>query len=186
MRNILKCFIICSIIILWGFALSGTISAHTSQHTVPHDDPMTFDTVVELKTPATKIPEIPDIRLVSFEDEFAVKPIIRNLTEEDKRILMQIACAEAGNQGVIGQALIMRVVLNRQEKHGGTIRGIIYAPFQFYIEGMCPGNEDSYAALELILSGWDESQGALYFCATGYNYYGDEHLFKYGGHYFSK
>ena len=185
MRNILKCFIICSIIILWGIACKGTIQAHTSQHTVPHDDPMTFDTVVELKTPEAKIPEIPDIRLVSFEDEFAVKPIIRNLTEEDKRILMQIACAEARSEGIDGMVLVMNVVINRCEKTGQSVKSVVYAPNQFYVNGM-PNviPDDCYEALELLMIGQDESQGAIYFTSRGYSQYGTP-LFQYKHHYFS-
>lgn len=184
--KILKSIVTLLIILVWGFVLNRTVVAHTSQHTVPHDDPMTFDTVVELKTPVTKIPEIPDVRLVSFEDPFAVKPLIRNLSEEDWKLLESISIAEAGNQDVEGVALVMLTVLNRCERNNASVRATIYAPSQFYVQGMSGGNELSKEARELVSCGWDESQGCLYFCSTGWNHYGNEHLFKHGSHWFSR
>ena len=100
---------------------------------------------------------------------------------------MRLSVAEAGNQGVIGQAFIMRVVINRFEdgRYGDSIESVIFADGQFYDEGMpATPNDNAYIALRLIENGWDESEGALYFCATGYN--GPVPLFKYRGHYFSR
>lgn len=127
------------------------------------------------------------------------------LSDDDKDLLIRIAIAEAGNQGVKGMALVMRVVINRwlSGRYGETLRDVIYAPNQFYDEGMYKNDIwktwesdltvkqrrqilDAFNALAWVTYGWDESEGALYFCADGWNYYGDEHLFKYGGHWFSK
>ena len=127
------------------------------------------------------------------------------LSDEEWDELMRLAIAEAGNQGVKGQALVMRVVLNRWQsgRYGETIHEVIFAHGQFYDDGMyrsdlqtvwegnlTPGQRrqilDAYNAKAWVEYGWDESEGALYFCANGWNYYGDEHLFKYGGHWFSK
>ena len=166
-------------------AIQGSIENHHI-HTVPKDVPMIVDEVVELSQPEYKEQPVPEVRLVTFEDEFAVKPIIRNLTEEDKELLRRISQAESGNQDIEGRALVMLVVLNRCEKTGASVRSVIYAPNQFYTAGMCRGDEKTEEALKLVLSGWDESEGALYFCSTGWNYYGDTHLFKHGDHWFSK
>lgn len=127
------------------------------------------------------------------------------LSDEEWDLLMRLAIAEAGNQGVKGIALVMRVVLNRWQSgnYGETIRDVIFAHGQFYDEGMYRNDIktvwdgdltagqrrqilDAYAAKAWVEYGWDESEGALYFCADGWNYYGKEHLFKYGGHWFSK
>ena len=108
------------------------------------------------------------------------------LTPEDERLLMDIAMAEAGNQGVLGKMIVIRCVLNRCEKTGGSIRSIIYAPNQFYVAGMGGHDEECELALLLVCAGWDGSQGCLYFCSTGWNGCATEHLFKYRNHYFSK
>ena len=127
-------------------------------------------------------------------------------SDDDRDMLIRIAIAEAGNQGVKGQALVMRVVINRWQsgRYGETLHEVIYAPNQFYTKGMygvdiwqvwqrnslTPGQRrqilDAFAAMAWITYGWDESEGALYFCSTGWNYYGEIHLFKYGDHWFSK
>ena len=126
-------------------------------------------------------------------------------SDDEWDLLERIAIAEGGNQGVKGQALIMRVVINRWQsgRYGETLREVIFAPNQFYTAGMyrsdlrsvldgdiTPGQRrqilDARNARAWVEYGWDESEGALYFCADGWNYYGDEHLFKYGGHWFSK
>lgn len=174
------------VIIAFCFIIPKTIEAHTAPKNLTPDVPMLADEVVELKMPTYRIPEIPVVRLANFQDEFAVKPLIRNLTEEDKELLMQIAQAEAGNQDVIGRALVILTVLNRCEKTGATVSQTIYAPSQFYVKGMCKGDEKTQEAMELVLTGWDESEGCLYFCSTGWNYYGDTHLFKHQDHWFSR
>lgn len=186
MKSILNLISICFVIILWGFALSGTISAHTNPQTVHRDDPMLLDEVVELKVPEKEVPEVPEIRLATFRDEFAVRPIVRELTEEEWKLLESIGIAEAGNQDAQGVALVMLTVLNRCEKNGTSVRATIFAPNQFYVAGMTGGNALSNEARELIRCGWDESQGCLYFCSTGWNHYGAEHLFKHGDHWFSR
>lgn len=108
-----------------------------------------------------------------------------NLTFEEMDLLERIAMAEARGEGSVGMAYVMRVVLNRSLKNGTSIRDTIYARGQFYTAGMnIEPSDECHEALAMIIDGWDESQGALYFCATGYN--GKTPLFKYGGHYFSK
>lgn len=185
MREVLKCIVTCLIIIVWGIAVKGSIEAHGNAPTVSHDSPMMLDEIIELKTPEYKVPEIPDVRLATFEDEFAVKPLIRNLTEEEKDLLVRISMSEAGNQDTIGKALIMLCVLNRCERTGLSVRQVIYSPHQFAVKGMCAGNEDAYKALELILSGWDESEGATSFRTLHYHPWGTP-LFQHQAHYFSK
>ena len=95
---------------------------------------------------------------------------------------------EAGNQGVIGQALVGRVVLNRvaSSRFPGSIEAVLFQPGQFGPEAeICryEPNADSYAALELLEAGWDESQGALFF-ESGAGFSWATFLFQYGGHNF--
>lgn len=185
MRKIFNSFISLIAIAFFCIAIRGSLESHHT-YTVPRDTPTIIDEAVELKQPEHKEQPIPEVRLATFEDEFAVKPLIRNLTDEDKELLMRIAQAEAGNQDIIGRALVMLTVLNRCEKNGASVRATIYAPCQFYTKGMCSPDEKTREAMEMVLYGWDESEGCLYFCSTGWNYYGDTHLFKHGDHWFSK
>ena len=110
---------------------------------------------------------------------------------EEEDALLGVAQAEAGNQGVIGQALVMRVVLNRTEdvRFPDSVMGVISEPGQFTtwtngaIEGAVP-TADTESALDLICTGWDESGGALYFDSNGVGFDWAEHLFDYGAHHF--
>lgn len=111
---------------------------------------------------------------------------VLELTPEDEKLLMQIAMAEAGNQGVIGKMIVMRCVLNRCEINNASVRSIIYAPNQFYTAGMGGWDEECELALLLVASGWDGSKGAVFFCNQGYNDCASEPLFRYRGHWFSK
>lgn len=174
MREVLKCFIACLIIIVWGIGIYGTASAHTYE--LPKKPVNESFEIVELPEPEKKEQVIPEVRMSTF----------RTYTAEDQAILEGISRAEAGNQGVEGMLLVMNVVMNRCERSGQSIREVVFAPNQFYTAGMCEGNDESFKALMLLMQDVDYSQGALYFCSTGWNQYGNEHLFKFGDHYFSK
>ena len=156
--RILKYLTLCLFVSFWAFAISGTIQAHTSR-TIPVEHHPIIEQPIELQTPAARVADVPEVHYVSFTDEFAVRSVIRNLTEEDKELLMQIAQVEAGNQDVIGRALVILTVLNRCEKNNATVRQTIFAPSQFYVSGMCPGDELTQEAMELVMHGWDESEG---------------------------
>ncbi len=95
----------------------------------------------------------------------------RDWDAEDSQMLLKIAMAEAEGESVEGKALVMLVVLNRvwSDDFPGTIEEVIFQPKQFspVAEGgryyTTEPNEECYEALELVMSGWDESYGALYF-----------------------
>ena len=174
MREVLKCFIACLIIIVWGIGIYGTASAHT--YDLPKKPVNESFEIVELPEPEKTEQVIPEVRMSTF----------RTYTQEDQAILEGIALAEAGNQGVEGMLLVMNVVMNRCNRSGQSISEVVYAPNQFYTAGMCEGNDESFKALMLLMQDVDYSQGAIYFCSTGWNQYGNEHLFKFGDHYFSK
>ena len=134
----------------------------------------------EKQEPKKAIKEVMDI------EDIRPKPkrLVYDLTETEKSLLMGIAMSEAGNQDIKGKALVMNVVLNRCKKHNGSIYGIIYSPNQFSTKYMCSGDYGCEVALRLVMYGYDESQGALWFSSTGYPRYGQP-LFKHGGHWFS-
>lgn len=95
----------------------------------------------------------------------------RDLGKEDSEMLLKIAMAEAEGEGVEGKALVMLVVLNRvwSSEFPGTIAEVIFQPRQFspVTEGgryyTTEPDRECYEALELVMLGWDESCGALYF-----------------------
>lgn len=128
---------------------------------------------------------------VEFTDEGvivhgAVTPLYLP-TSQERAEIMGTAQNEAGNQGVKGMALVMRVILNRYARgeYGKSIHDVIFATGQFSTAGMPTHtfSKECEIAMLWVIYGWDESQDALYFCAEGYN--GPVHLFQYKDHWFS-
>lgn len=114
---------------------------------------------------------------------------------EDRTMLLKIAMAEAEGEGVEGKALVMQVVLNRvlSDEFPETIEGVIFQPKQFspVADGgryyTTEPNEECYEALELVMGGWDESYGALYFeSCEGNSWHSEnlEFLYRVGNHKF--
>lgn len=117
-----------------------------------------------------------------------------NLSEADKEALLKVAMSEAGNQGVIGKALVMRVVLNRvahPTKYADDAESVILSgAFNVTAPGggywTCVPDWECKVALYLVTHGWDESNGVLYFTSVGYSPYGDDDIaFQYKDHYFN-
>jgi N-acetylmuramoyl-L-alanine amidase len=91
----------------------------------------------------------------------------------DRYLLAKIAMAEAESEDVKNKALVIRVVLNRVESKyfPDSIEGVIFESGQF--SPISDGRWDKvepddscYEALALVESGWDKSQGALFFELT--------------------
>lgn len=120
----------------------------------------------------------------------------RDWDGEDSEMLMKIAMAEAEGESVEGKALVMLVVLNRVWSDGfpDSIEEVIFQRNQFspVREGgrywTTEPNDECREALDLVMDGWDESQGALYFEAAdneqGWHSRNLEFLFQHGGHKF--
>ena len=114
---------------------------------------------------------------------------------EDERMLAKIAMAEAEGECVEGKALVILVVLNRvwSDQFPDSIEAVIFQKNQFspVAEGgrywTTEPDAGCYEALELVMGGWDESQGAFYFESTGRDGWHSqnlEFLFEFGGHKF--
>ena len=114
---------------------------------------------------------------------------------EDERMLAKIAMAEAEGESVEGKALVILVVLNRvwSDEFPDSIEEVIFQKNQFspVAEGgrywTTEPDAGCYEALELVMGGWDESQGAFYFESTGRDGWHSqnlEFLFQFGGHKF--
>lgn len=94
-----------------------------------------------------------------------------NLTNEERDMLLRIAMAEVGCEDCVDcLALVMRTVLNRVESplFPNRIYKVIHAENQF--SPVASGsfttakpNDKCHEALDLVINGWDESKGALYF-----------------------
>ena len=113
---------------------------------------------------------------------------------DESEMLCKIAMAEAENQDTEGKALVMLVVLNRVwgDEFPNSIEEVIYQPKQFspVLEGKFESaepNEDCWKALEMVMLGWDESNGALYFESKSNSTWHEDNLkflFKHQDHYF--
>ena len=114
----------------------------------------------------------------------------------DALMLHKIAVAEAGGESVEGMALVMLVVLNRvyDDEFPDTIYGVLHQKNQFtsMVDGSyakAQPNEKSHKAMELVISGWNESKGALYFeSCSGSSWQSRNltYLFEEGGHRYYK
>ena len=111
-----------------------------------------------------------DIQEVS-EDNLEQK---LSFNSEESQMLMKIAMAEAGGEGKECMALVMLTVLNRTKsnKFPNNIYNVIHevnnGTYQFtpVANGAYAAaipSEECREALNLIMSGWDKSQNALYF-----------------------
>lgn len=183
--RILKYLTLCLFVSFWAFAISGTIQAHTSR-TIPVEHHPIIEEPIEIQTPAARVADVPEVHYVSFTDEFAVDPIIKNLTEEEKRELRLIAEAEDLIDGSEGMLWVMLTVINRIRANGGTVHSVIYAPNQYYTAGMAsnPG-ELSQESLDMLMCGVDPSDGAKYFRTETYHSFGTP-VAHVGHHYYSK
>lgn len=125
------------------------------------------------------------------------KTLIRGLDwgYEDSKILLQIAAAEAEGETVEGKALVMLVVLNRVWTEGfpDSVEGVVSQEGQFSSVAsggkywMVEPDKECRDALKMVKNGWDESQGALYFTASGEECWASdntEYLFTEGNHSF--
>ena len=115
---------------------------------------------------------------------------------DDALMLHKIAIAEAGGESIESMALVMLVVLNRtyDSRFPDSIYGVLHQKSQFtpMVDGSyakAQPNAKSHKAMELVISGWDESKGALYFeSCKGSSWHSRNltYLFTEGGHKFYK
>lgn len=110
------------------------------------------------------------LETIPGETTMPVAPVME-LTREEQELLLKLGMAERGetecSQCI---ALVMCTVLNRvrSERFGSSVSAVIYAKDQFTPVGdgtfsAAVPNEACYEALEMVIYGWDESQGALYY-----------------------
>lgn len=153
-------------------AVSAVCTAVAIQSTLePKEEPMTIEEYMDewYRThPTVQQNEVETVAAV--EDIRYGDPAGLDFTDEESQMLLKLAMAEAENQGVIGKALVIRVVKNRvdSEAFPNSIADVIYEPKQFspvwdgrYDEAV--PDAECYEALEWVLNYWDGTNGALYF-----------------------
>ena len=132
--------------------------------------PVPVQTLPTAASAPETLPAVPETVSTEAPTETAA-PYVLAFTEEEEQLLLKIGMAERGSSGCTDCiALVMRTVLNRVDspKFSSTIRGVIYAQDQFTpvaegtFESVIP-NDRCREALDMVMRGWDESQGALYY-----------------------
>ena len=137
----------------------------------PEEEPMTIEEYMDewYRTHPTvqqnEVETVAAVDDIQYGDEAGL-----DFTDEESQMLLKLAMAEAEDQGVIGKALVIRVVKNRvdSEAFPNSIADVIYEPKQFspvwdgrYDEAV--PDAECYEALEWVLNYWDGTNGALYF-----------------------
>lgn len=159
MRKSVLCLLLLSVILLsaCGSVSAPTVSLSESAPVIP-------------ETAAAQESTVPAIISPETENTVAPAPVLE-LTDEEKTMLLKLGMAERGESGCTECiALVMRTVLNRVEsdRFNGSIRSVIFAQDQFtpISDGSyytAAPNQQCQEALEMVICGWDESQGALYY-----------------------
>ena len=139
------------------FALTACTASEPLPETTVPETIATIPVETTVPTEPETVPTIPE-------------PVVI-LTEEEKTMLLKLGMAERGQEGCPQCiALVMCTVLNRVEadRFGSSVRSVILAPEQFtpVMDGTYDSAEPNqlcYDALDLVIYGWDESQGALFY-----------------------
>lgn len=134
-------------------------------------------TAQETEETVPAIQEIPETTQAAVpttlppETEATLPPIVLELTDEETQMLLKIGMAELGHtecEECI--ALVMCTILNRvnADRFGNSIYSVLHAQDQFtpVMDGTydkAEPNDACRAALDMVIRGWDESQGALYY-----------------------
>lgn len=152
-------------------------------------------TVIPTETPEpTEKPLPPSVT----EEPLDCMEKIEKYTDAEIEILSKCVEAEAIDQGLIGKCLVARVILNRVESSEWpkTIEAVVYQKKQFEVVtngsiDIVTVTDETREAVQMVLDGWDESNGAMYFRMktkgrNEWHYTALEFLFDYGDHSFFK
>lgn len=178
-------------------AAFSTIGSKAEQRTEASPAVRKEQPYVTQAAPPTATAAIMEMPTTEAEPESTYESMImsRDWDAEDSEMLLKIAMAEAEGEGIEGKALVMLVVLNRvwSSEFPGTVEEVIFQSGQFspVMEGgryyTTEPDEECYEALELVMLGWDESYGALYFENYGKDSWHSknlEFLYQVGNHKF--
>lgn len=109
-------------------------------------------------------------KLYTLSDDERREGDIVEMTYPEAQLLLKVARQEGGTT-LMGQLWVMRTIINRveyQDGFGDTIGDVLFGDGQFevIIKGTYENadvNENTHLALAVLESGWDETEGALYF-----------------------
>lgn len=117
-----------------------------------------------------------------FADDFTI------YTQDEIDYLARVVYAEAGNQGLMGQQLVVDVILNRVDspRFPNDLISVLNQPCQFSVVSSGAiwtktPTEETYEAIRLELQERQDYE-ILFFCAGGYN---GKPAYQYKDHYFS-
>ena len=188
MRRKIKVYAVDAAMIFLAFQLTTVIKGGKMELAAMPAQEIVFEERKEIRTPKGW-----EESEIETHDTSGTLIKSRDWSAEDAKDLLKIAMAEAEGEGVEGKAHVMLVVLNRVWSDGFP-NSIPKAVFQ---EGQFASTEDDgrywntepdaecYEAYKMVFHGWDESQGALYFCSNGSNSWmkeNTEYLFTVGNH----
>ena len=146
------------------------LAAEPQESEVPR---MVFAQIPEETVIPTETPEVPEETAEPVEAGYHTIVMSRDLDADDSYRLAKLAMAEAEGEDTEGKALVVMVVLNRvwSDDFPGTIEEVIMEEHdgvhQFSVtqeDGRwwkVEPDADCYEAVEMVMTGWDESQGAL-------------------------
>lgn len=95
---------------------------------------------------------------------------IVEMTQSEAQLLLKVARQEGGSS-IIGQCWVMRTIINRtlceDKDFGSTIGEVLFKEGQFEVisngsYANADVNVNSHLALALVESGWNETEGALF------------------------
>lgn len=143
-------------------SVSGALDIKREMVIEENEEETTTETVTE--EVETYSQPTDDIEIIKKETSILV------FSEKETDLLLRIGMCEAGGESVECVAHVMCTVLNRvkDDYFPDSIYDVLYQSGQFtpvstgWINTVQP-SEKCYEALEMVKSGWNESQGALYF-----------------------
>lgn len=160
-------------------------------------------------TTGVDIIQLADAKLPIFMGEKIEKPEAPDeafqISDEDYHNLLCLVQAEAGGEDLEGKILVGNVVMNRvrSDKFPDTVSEVIFQRNEKTVQFSPTRREDfkeikiseeTEEAVKLVLTGVDNSEGALFFAARKYakaesmSWFDTklQYLFKHGGHEFYK
>lgn len=197
LRRNAKIFAVCGGVVY----LAAGIAKLTEEPQASEISGMAFVQIPEEAVILTEIPKVPEETAGPVEAGCHTIVMSRDLDANDAYCLAKLAMAEAEGEDTEGKALVVMVVLNRvlNDDFPGTIEEVIMEEHcgvhQFSVtqeEGRwwkVEPDADCYEAVEMVMAGWDESHGALYFESRSDSVWHQNNLdflFQHGSHFFYK
>lgn len=160
---------------VWAIVLTGIMTVGMIMVSLPKEEVKEVPQSKKAIETETYHTDIDYSLLYSLEEETRKEDIV-DLTQSEAQLLMKVSRAEGG-ESLEGQLWTMRTLLNRVESDEpdfqsvNSIGEVIFQKGQFEVvsKGLYENadvNVNTHLALALCESGWNETQGALWFEAS--------------------